>query len=199
MNNAINLKLLTNFMTKNIFVKLQKQPPDGFCKKSYSWKFCKTHRKTPVPESLFNKVAGPRPATLLQKRLWHRPQAYNFIKKETLALVFSSEFCEIFKNNFFTEHLRTTASEKAVHKKNEYEKEREYNQQILQVEPGGSLTPFVLSCFGGMSRKCNRFFSHTAERLANRRKEPKSKIRTELCFNLKYVAVYAGNKNTLKC
>ena len=32
------------------------------------------------------------------------------IKKETLAQVFSFDFCEIFKNTFFTEHLRTTAS-----------------------------------------------------------------------------------------
>ena len=32
------------------------------------------------------------------------------IKKETLAQVFSFEFCKIFKNTFFTEHLRTTAS-----------------------------------------------------------------------------------------
>ena len=31
-------------------------------------------------------------------------------KKETLATVFSCEFCEIFKNTFFTEHLWTTAS-----------------------------------------------------------------------------------------
>ena len=36
--------------------------------------------------------------------------ACNFIKKETLAQVFSQEFCEISKNTFFTEHLRTTAS-----------------------------------------------------------------------------------------
>ena len=28
----------------------------------------------------------------------------NFIKKETLAEVFSCEFCEIFKNIFFIEH-----------------------------------------------------------------------------------------------
>ena len=34
----------------------------------------------------------------------------NFIKKATLAQVFSCEFCEIFQNNFFTEHFRTTAS-----------------------------------------------------------------------------------------
>ena len=30
----------------------------------------------------------------------------NFIKKESLAQVFSCEFCEISKNNFFTEQLR---------------------------------------------------------------------------------------------
>ena len=36
---------------------------------------------------------------------------FNFIKKETLALMFSCEFCESFKNTFFTELLWTTASE----------------------------------------------------------------------------------------
>ena len=41
---------------------------------------------------------------------WYAPKACNFIKKETLAQVFFCEFCEIFKNTFFTEHLRTTAS-----------------------------------------------------------------------------------------
>ena len=32
------------------------------------------------------------------------------LKKETLAQVFSCEFCEISKNTSFTEHLQTTAS-----------------------------------------------------------------------------------------
>ena len=35
----------------------------------------------------------------------------NFIKKETLTQVFPCAFCKISKNRFFTEHLRTTASE----------------------------------------------------------------------------------------
>ena len=35
--------------------------------------------------------------------------ACNFIKKETLAQVFSCEFCKISKNNFFTEHVWATA------------------------------------------------------------------------------------------
>ena len=39
-----------------------------------------------------------------------RPEACNFVKKETLTRVFSCEFCEISKNTFFTEHLWTTAS-----------------------------------------------------------------------------------------
>ena len=34
----------------------------------------------------------------------------NFVKKETLAQAFSFEFCEISKNTFFKENLRTTAS-----------------------------------------------------------------------------------------
>ena len=45
-------------------------------------------QKTPVPESPF-----------------FSRKACNFIKKETLAQVFSCEFCEISKNKFFTEHL----------------------------------------------------------------------------------------------
>ena len=56
----------------------------------------------------FNKVADLRSATLLKRRLW--PKACNVIKKETLALVFYYEFCEISKNTLFTEHLRATAS-----------------------------------------------------------------------------------------
>ena len=42
----------------------------------------------------FNKVVGLQAS---------RP--FNFIEKETLAQVFSCEFCEICKNTFFTEHL----------------------------------------------------------------------------------------------
>ena len=42
-----------------------------------------------------NKVAG---------------QACNFIKKEPVVQLLSGEFCEISKNIFYTEHLRTTAS-----------------------------------------------------------------------------------------
>ena len=48
-------------------------------------------------QSLFsNKVAGLRPAILFKK---------------ALAQVISCEFCEMFKNNVFAEHLRATTSD----------------------------------------------------------------------------------------
>ena len=40
----------------------------------------------------------------------NRPKACNFIRKETVARVFSCEFCEMSKSNFITEHLWTNAS-----------------------------------------------------------------------------------------
>ena len=36
-------------------------------------------------------------------------RACSFVKRETLAQVFSCEFCEVFKDTFFTKHLRVTA------------------------------------------------------------------------------------------
>ena len=41
-------------------------------------------------------------------------QTCNFIKKETLAQVFSCEFWEISKNTFFIEDLREAASEHSI-------------------------------------------------------------------------------------
>ena len=39
------------------------------------------------------------------------PQTHNFIKKETPIKLFSGEFCEIFKNTYFVEHLGMTTSD----------------------------------------------------------------------------------------
>ena len=65
---------------------MQNQSPRRVLLKRCSQKFRKIHRKTPVPESLFNN-------------------AYNFIQIETLPQVFSCEFCQIPKKTFFTEQL----------------------------------------------------------------------------------------------
>ena len=42
---------------------------------------------------------------------------YTHIKKEALAQVFSCEFCQIFKNTFFTENLWPTSSDYSTHAK----------------------------------------------------------------------------------
>ena len=56
-----------------------------FCKKGVLKNFAKFTGKHPSQSLFFNKLAG---------------QACNYIKKETLALVFCCEFCEISKNAF---------------------------------------------------------------------------------------------------
>ena len=83
-------------------------------------------------------------------------------------------YCDILIFNPITKcHLNQSLS--AVHKKNECEKKRQYNQRILQVEHG-SFSPLVFSCFSGMSRECSRFFSHAAEHLAEKSKMNKSSV-----------------------
>ena len=68
-----------------------------------------------MPEPRFDKVAAAK-AYFIKKILWHR-KTCNFIKKETLAQMFSCDFCEIWQNTFFTEHLWTTASENGEYQK----------------------------------------------------------------------------------
>ena len=71
--------------------KQQKKRKEKKNKKMYSYKFRKIHRKTPVPESLFNKVAGLRPCRpLLKKRFWHR--------------CFPVDFAKFLRTPFLTEH-----------------------------------------------------------------------------------------------
>ena len=66
-----------------------------FCKKDVLWNFAEFIGKHLCQSLFYNKVAALRPAILL--------------KKENLVQVFYCEFCEIFKNTFFTEHLPATA------------------------------------------------------------------------------------------
>ena len=63
--------LLTYPILKFLFfwtsLKKQKQPPEVFCRKRYSWKRSKFHRKTPVLESFLIIVQTLRPVTLLKR------------------------------------------------------------------------------------------------------------------------------------
>ena len=73
-----------------------------------------SHRKCYVKKSVcrdFVKFIGKH---LSQSTFFNKVEAWNFIKKETLAHVFSCEFCKISKNTFLTEHLWTTASIQTV-------------------------------------------------------------------------------------
>ena len=64
---------------------LENSFPEVFCRKGVLRNFAKFTGKHLCQSLFFNKVAGG---------------ACNFIKKETLAQVFSCEFCKIFKNTF---------------------------------------------------------------------------------------------------
>ena len=79
---------------------IKKQSSWCVLSKSFSQKFHKNHRKTPVPESLFLKSC--------------RSEACNFIKKESLAQVFSCESCEISKNTFSYRTPLVVASEHSL-------------------------------------------------------------------------------------
>ena len=89
--------------------------------KRCSEKFHKIHGKTLVPVSFLIKLQA----------------ACNFIKKDTLTQVFSCEFCEISKNIFFTEHFRTTASERV------FTRETSSGDEIIPVYGETSLTVYT--------------------------------------------------------
>lgn len=69
--------------------------PDLFCKKGVPEKSRKTHRKTPLPESLLNKVSGLQLANLLKRG----SSTGNFLWN-----------LQNFKSSYFVEYLRTVAS-----------------------------------------------------------------------------------------
>ena len=61
------------------------------------------------------RKTGKTPVLLVSFLIKLQASGCNFIKKETLAQVFSCEFCEISKNIFFTEHLWATPFQLAIH------------------------------------------------------------------------------------
>ena len=85
------------YFLMNQFFDTQKQPPEAFCKKGCSWNFDKFHRKTPVLESLFDKVAG-----------------LNFIKKRLQRRCFPVKFAKL---GHFDQYLSKTQVKKALQRK----------------------------------------------------------------------------------
>ena len=76
---------------------------------------------------------------------------------------------------------------KAAHKSNEQAKKRSYNKRINHIDQG-TFTPLVFICFDGIARECSTFFNRLAEKIADKRNVPISKmknwIRTRINFHL---------------
>ena len=76
---------------------------------------------------------------------------------------------------------------KAVFRKHEASKKREYQERVINVE-NGSFTPLVLGTNGGMGEECRVFMSRLAEKLSARAGETYAStmkyIRTQLSFEL---------------
>ena len=71
-----------------------------------------SHRRCFIKKMFLKIPQNSQENTCVRVSFLTKLQAWgNFVKTKTLAQVFSCEFCEIFKNTFFTEHLRTTASD----------------------------------------------------------------------------------------
>ena len=69
-----------------------------------------SHRRCSVKKGVLRNFANSQENTCVKVAFLIK-LACNLIKKENLAQVFSCEFCEVFKNTLFIEHLRVTASE----------------------------------------------------------------------------------------
>ena len=81
--------------------------PEVFCRKGVLRNFAKFTGKHLCQSLFFNKVTGLR------------PEACNFIKKETLVQVFPVEFAKFLRTPFLTEHLRWLLLQWKVHSCNE--------------------------------------------------------------------------------
>ena len=86
---------LFNKVVGRKLLKYQKQPLKMFCKKNVFKDFRIFTKKTPVLQSFFNKVAVLRTC--------------NFIKEDSDTSTIC-EMSEMFKNNYFEEHLSMSAS-----------------------------------------------------------------------------------------
>ena len=76
---VVGLEIRDNFHGRHMLSCLTSMGSARICSK----KLCKTHGKTTVSKTLFNKVDDGRTGDLL----------------------FSCEFCKMFKNSFFMEHI----------------------------------------------------------------------------------------------
>ena len=84
--------------------KIQKLSPEVFCKKKFSYKFFKTHRKAAVLGSLFNKVVGTFHRTSLGDCFW---KLKRWKQKDNQRAIFY--FCLYSLSQVFDEGLHHTS------------------------------------------------------------------------------------------
>ena len=64
-----------------------------------------SHHRCSVRKIFLENLQNSQENTCARVSFLIKLQAFRFIRKQTLAQVFSCEFCEFSKNTFFTEHL----------------------------------------------------------------------------------------------
>ena len=100
---------LNLYLLLKIYLFYKKQPAEVFFIKNVFLKILQNSLENTFLDFFLIKLQA---CEIFKNTLFeeHLPQTCNFIKKETLAQVFSYEFWEIFKNLFFTEHVLQSAS-----------------------------------------------------------------------------------------
>ena len=95
------------FVSFLIHFKFQKQSFPGVLQNRFSLKLFKTQRKLPVTESLFNKVKGLQPATLIEKRLWQKCFTLDFARLFKTCFLHNTsgwlhlDFCTVFGQQIY--------------------------------------------------------------------------------------------------
>ena len=113
---------MTNYTTKlftknmSVFSKVSSSLQEVFCKKGVPKTLQNSQENTCARVSFLIKLQALdcnfiKKETLANVFSVNFAKTCNFIEIEILALVFFCEHCEIFKNSFFTEHLRKTTSD----------------------------------------------------------------------------------------
>ena len=83
---------------------------------------------------------------------------------------------------------------KRCYETNEYEKKRDYNSRILNIEQG-SFTPLVFPITGGMGRECSMFVKRLCQLVAAKRKKELSVV----TYGVRCKISYALLRSSLLC
>ena len=103
---------------------------------------------------IIGRVAQNQPPEVFWDK---RPEACNFIKRETLVQRLSYEFCKTFKNTYFEEHLWTTASGCSLGSRVEIEPQRfaSFTLTSLVLFPSFIYYFFIHICFSFETKLAN--------------------------------------------